>query len=50
MTYAAILVVVFMYFAFIFGQILGYAFRASEPLRDQEVFDACLLRPDWKKR
>jgi hypothetical protein len=40
----------FVYFALIFGQILRCAFRSSEPKREQEIFDACMLRPPKEKR
>ncbi|HEX2662192.1 MAG TPA: hypothetical protein VHM93_05120 [Candidatus Acidoferrum sp.] len=47
---SVLLFVGFVYFAAVFGQILGCAFRWSEPERDQEVLDACMFRPpEWKR-
>lgn len=51
MIHSVLLFVGFVYFAAIFGQILGCAFRSSEPERDQEVLDACMFKPpEWRTR
>ena len=51
MIHTVLLFVGFVYFAAVFGQILGCAFRSSEPERDQEVLDACMFKPPvWRRR
>ena len=50
MLHTALLFFGFVYFALVFAQILRCAFRSSEPEREQEIFDACMLKPPKEKK
>lgn len=50
MLHTALFFFAFVYFSLIFGQILRCAFRSSEPEREQEIFDACMLKSPKQKK